>query len=214
MTDFYQWAFGRPSPGKQRRRAFQSYANDGENREEVERTAERTQYRGEETLPPDWARGARGRYDEAPVEQAPRSAPRVPLSQLTGRDRNGAVERLPYGDDFASWEAETRSDIPSYMRRPEDPAPGDEPSNPGREPRNPGNQIGDAPRSGEDRRFYRQWHEAEALARQSEARARQRQEEGRQTPADVFHDMIYGRRQREIEEENADMQDDIRNNRY
>lgn len=224
MTDFYQWMFGRPSPGKRQRREFLRYANNGENREEVERAGSLVGgFNAEPPMPPEWAQGERGRFERARpegpaypvgpggltervVEEPVRQALRVPLSQMTGVDRSGRVLQRPYGEDFPSWEAETRSsNLPSYLRNEGEVAAGDEVANPGREPRNPGNVIADAPR-GERREvwhgseFWGEWHRAENSARE-------RWQGGRPNPLDMLFAAIYGKRDRldELQEETEDM---------
>lgn len=208
MTDFYQWLTGRPSPGKRQRERFLRYANNGENREAVERAGSLRPYDDAGDLPPDWAR----RTAQDPLTED--GAPRVPLSQMTGRDRSGRVRRQPYGDDFVAWEGEVRaSEMSPALRREEPPPEGDGPTNPGREPRDPGNVIADAPRGerGEiwhGSEFWQDWHGAEM-------RARERWQEGKPTAWDMVFTAIYGRRDRldEMQEDTEEMRQSARNPR-
>lgn len=138
QTDWYQRMFGRPSPGRRAPTRASRYLDDPAS-EPRANAPERGIFIEPRGLPntggpvvPDWAR-------------ARRRGERVPLSQLTGRDRRGPVEREPYGDNFAAWvdEGRMRPDFPDELL--ERPAPdGDGPANPGNVPRNPNNVIADA----------------------------------------------------------------------
>lgn len=201
MTDWYQRMFGRPNPGRRAPTPASRYLDDPST-EPRANAPERGIFIEPRGLPntggpvvPDWAR-------------VRRRGERVPLSQLTGRDRRGPVEREPYGDNFAAWidEGRMRPNFPDeLLERPA--AAGDEPANPGREPTNRGNVIADG-------------HNVEAFDPTSEwaaaeERSAERWRRGAPNAIDLFFAAVFGARARRgtVQVENDDMQDEIRGNR-
>lgn len=214
MTDFYMMLTGRPSPGRQSRRAFLRYANDRESEPGANAPAQNGIVEGrgrpgvDSPMPPEWARVEPGRRNS-----------NVPMSAATGEDTR------PFGDDFATWHETTRArPAPSYLRA-DDAVPQEEIPDPGHAPRNPGNVIADAPEP-VGRGFDPDSEWAAAVER-----SRERWRAGRPSQVDTFIALIFGKEGpgrdladrvaddmnagplTRIQRENDDMQDEIRGNR-
>lgn len=159
--DWYQFLFGRPSPGTSTTVPVLDYLRAPERAPEVRRAGEVVEGTRERATPPDaprWAQratetNARRNRNTAPEDARlvsmpigpggvtgdppePEPAPRVPFAVASGQDTE------PFGDDFAAWYEATRGrPLPSsIMMYREEPDPVDAPApSEGRSPNNPNN---------------------------------------------------------------------------